>query len=56
VAAGEVHPQPQFSPFGNIPTTIFQWWVPSLTVVQPQVTRSSRELLLVIGKWMNSGA
>ena len=56
VAAGEVHPQPQFFPFGNIPTTIFQWWVPSLTVVQPQVTRSSSRLLLVIGKWMKSGA
>jgi hypothetical protein len=56
VAAGEVHPQPQFLMFGNVLITIFLWWVPSFPVVQPQVTRSSSLLLLVMGKWMNSEA
>jgi hypothetical protein len=37
VAASEVHPQPQILLFGNAPTVILHWWVPPLTVAQPQV-------------------
>jgi hypothetical protein len=56
VAAGEGHPQPQFLMFNNIFIIIFLWWILSFFVVQPHVTRNSSLLLLVIGKWMNSGA
>jgi len=37
VAASEPHPHPQILLFGNAPTAILNWWVPPLTVAQPQV-------------------
>jgi hypothetical protein len=53
VAAGEVHPQPQFLMFDNVFTLIFL--MVGTIISCGATTCYKKQLFAALGKWMNSG-